>query len=374
MSIALAIPTLNGGGAERVMSTVANYWAEHGHEVHLVTHDRPENDFYPLDGRVIRHGFDISKPPRHVLDTFRHNIQRITLPRRCLKDIRPDAVISFTMRMNVQNLLALCGTDIPVIVSERNNPVAQRQPHPFELLRRYLYPGASALVVQTEAARAWALGFMPHEKVHVIPNPLSMEHDPGGKDMPGPEHRFVVCSAGRLIPSKGFDLLIQAFHIAARDKREWSLLILGEGEDRPRLEGITSELGMQDRVHMPGRVKNPFAFMESSSLFVLSSRHEGFPNALIEAMALGLPVISTDCPHGPSEIVTDGVDGILVPNGDFQALSSAMEHLMVHEDMRNRLGEHARVSSERFSLDTVMHQWESLLETITSPVRWRSRQ
>jgi glycosyltransferase involved in cell wall biosynthesis len=365
MRIALAIPTLNGGGAEHVMSTMASYWAQHGHDIHLITHDRPENDFYPMDGRVVRHGFDISKPPRHVLDTVRHNIQRVTLPRACMKDIRPDAVISFTVRMNTQNLIALLGTKIPVIVSERNNPLAQRQPLPFDLLRRHLYPRASALVVQTEAARAWALGFMPHGKVHVIPNPVFVRQGSMNTDMPEQRGGLVACSAGRLIQGKGFDLLIRAFHGAARDRPEWSLLILGEGEDRTRLEGIIRELGIQDRVHMPGRVKNPSDYMASSKLFVLSSLHEGFPNALIEAMAVGLPVISTNCPFGPSEIVNDGVDGILVPSGDVQALSCAMEYLMVHEDVRNRLGERARVSSEKFSLETVMHRWESLLETIT---------
>ncbi len=371
MKIALLIPTLNGGGAERVLSTMANYWAAHGHEVRLVTHDKPENDFYPLSGEVIRYGFDISKPPRHLLDTVRHNIQRITLPRACLKDIRPDTAISFTVRMNVQNLIALSGTGIPVIVSERNNPLAQKQPLPFELLRRYLYPRSSALVVQTEAARRWASSFMPAQRIHVIPNPLPVDES-STQAASSPRNGTVVCSAGRLIPSKGFDLLIRSFHSATRDKPEWSLQILGEGEDRPRLEGIIRELGMQDRVHMPGRTRNPFDAMKSSTLFVLPSRHEGFPNALIEAMALGLPVISTDCPFGPSEIINDGVDGILVPPGDVQALAGAMEHLMVHEDARRMLGEHARASSGRFSLETVMHRWESLLTTITQSAHRKS--
>jgi len=367
MNITLLIPTLNGGGAERVMSTMANYWAEHGQDIHLVTHDKTDNDFYPLASEVVRHGFDISKPPRHLLDTIRHNIQRITLPRRRLKDIRPDAVISFTVRMNVQNLIALSGTGIPVVVSERNNPLAQRQPLGFELLRRHLYPRAAALVVQTEAARSWGLDFMPHDKVHVIPNPLYIQHSSPRQETTVPVDRSIVCGMGRLIPGKGFDLLIHSFHKAARDKPEWSLLILGEGEDRPRLEGIIRELGMQDRVQMPGRARDPFDYLRSSTLFVLSSRHEGFPNALIEAMALGLPVISTNCPFGPSEILNDGIDGMLVPNGDVQALARTMDYLMVHEDERKRLGNHARESSGRFSLETVMDRWESLLSAITSP-------
>ncbi len=387
MKIALLIPTLNGGGAERVMSTMANYWASHGHEVLLVTHDRSENDFYPLDSRVVRHGFDISKPPGSPLDTVKHNIQRITLPRRCMVDVRPDAVISFTVRMNVQNLIALRGTGIPVIVSERNNPLAQQQPLPFTLLRRYLYPKSSALVVQTEAARMWALGFMPHEKVHVIPNPVSMQQEslkqtimacstgqiiPGkGFDLHGCRH--LITAAGRFTHQKGFDLLIEAFSRATRDTNDWCLMILGEGEDRSFMQDLISRLSLQDRVFLPGMIQNLEPVLKKSTFFVLSSRYEGFPNVLLEAMAMSLPVISTDCPFGPSEIVNNGVDGILVPNGNVRALAGAMEHLMVHEDARRMLGEHARVSSERFSLDTVMHQWEALLETITSPSRGSSR-
>lgn len=366
MRIALAIPTLNGGGAERVMSTMANHWAAHGHEVHLVTHDKTENDFYPLAGEVIRHGFDISKPPRHIGDTIRHNVQRISLPRSVMERIHPDVAISFTVRMNIQNLIALTGTGIPIIVSERNNPLAQRQPFPWELLRRHLYPRSSALVVQTDAARAWASAFMPPHKIHVIPNPVSIPGTASPGARPGHPDRPVVCSIGRLIPSKGFDLLIRSFHAASRDNPEWTLQILGEGEDRRRLENIARELDIQDRVLIPGRVKNPFDYLSRSTLFVLPSRHEGFPNALIEAMTLGLPVISTDCPFGPSEIIRHGVDGILVPNGDMERLSHEMRFLMENAGSRENLGQKARESSRRFHLDVIMHQWESLVHLVQS--------
>jgi glycosyltransferase involved in cell wall biosynthesis len=219
------------------MSSMANHWAAKGHEVPLIPHDRTENAFFPLDRTVIRYGFDISKPPRHIGDTIRHNIQRISLPRSAMKEIRPDVAISFTVRMNIQNLIALTGTGIPIIVSERNNPLAQRQPLPWEPLRRHLYPRSSALVVQTDAAREWASAFMPPHKIHVIPNPVSIPETTSPGARPGHPDRPIVCSLGRLIPSKGFDLLIRSFHAASRDKPEWTLQILGEGEDRPRLEG-----------------------------------------------------------------------------------------------------------------------------------------
>jgi hypothetical protein len=134
MRIALAIPTLNGGGAEHVMSTHGELLGpKHGHDIHLITHDRPEKRFLSHGRQGVRHGFDISKPPRHVLDTVSHKHPAGHPPRACMKDIRPDAVISFTVRMNTQNLIALLGTKIPVIVIERNNPLAQRRLWPFDL-------------------------------------------------------------------------------------------------------------------------------------------------------------------------------------------------------------------------------------------------
>ena len=169
---------------------------------------------------------------------------------------------------------------------------------------------------------------------------------------------------GRLISSKGFDLLIRSFHIAARDKPGWVLLILGDGDDRGRLEKITKDLGIEDKVFLPGRVKNTQDYLKNSKIFVLSSRHEGFPNALIEAMSLGMPVISTDCPFGPSEIIHDGVDGMLVPKENVTELARAMENLMDNEALRIRIGGKAGETSGRFTLDVIMDQWETLISQV----------
>jgi GalNAc-alpha-(1->4)-GalNAc-alpha-(1->3)-diNAcBac-PP-undecaprenol alpha-1,4-N-acetyl-D-galactosaminyltransferase len=364
MKIALIIPTLNGGGAERVMSTMANYWESKGHEVVLITHDSEKKDFYPLNPGITRYGFDISKPPRHIRDTIRHNIQRITLPRRVITRIRPDVVISFTNRTNIQTLAALLGTVFPVIVSERNNPIEQPLPVLWEILRRMFYHKASAVVVQTESARKWAGGFVSAHRVYTIANPFSSEGNSSGEILPALKGKSIICSMGRLVPSKGFDLLIRSFHIASQDNPDWILLILGEGEDRERLERITKEIGIGDRVFMPGRVRNTHDYLKSSKIFVLSSKHEGFPNALIEAMSLGMPVISTDCPFGPSEIIHDGIDGMLVPKENIHELSLALKHLMDNEAERIRFGEKARETSRRFKMEVIMDKWEKLISHV----------
>lgn len=369
MRLALLIPTLNGGGAERIMSFMANHWAARGHEVHLITHDSPEHDFYPIDTRVMRHGFDISRPPRHLQDTVRHNIQRISLPRTLMKSLRPDAAISFTVRMNIQNLIALCRTGVPIIVSERNNPIAQRQPIFWEALRTRLYLRAAAVVLQTHAAERWARRFMPDEKIHVIPNPLTLVRDDSDRPCPVPDERPLVCSLGRLIQSKGFDILLQAFHLATVNDPGWGLLILGEGDQRDRLEQLAGTMGMSGRIFLPGRVKNPSDYLKRSEIFVLPSRHEGFPNALLEAMAEGLPVVSTDCPFGPGEIITHDVDGLLVPNGDIDALARSIRILMENRGKRKSLGLCAAETAKRYSPEIVMSQWEGLISDIARGVK-----
>jgi glycosyltransferase involved in cell wall biosynthesis len=366
MRIALVIPTLNGGGAERVMSTMANYWESTDHEVILITHDSEKKDFYPLSPGVTRYGFDISKPPRHIGDTIKHNIQRVTLPRKVIQTCHPDIVISFTNRTSIQTLAGLSGTEIPVIVSERNNPVAQPLPLPWEMLRRTLYPKASAVVVQTPSVKEWALRFLAEDRVSVIPNPLS---PPSMQEIP-PElpsrlnGKKIVAAMGRLHHFKGFDILLQAFSAVARKRSNWALMILGDGDERFRLEQMALQLGIQDRVFLAGRVHNPTDYLRASDIFVLSSRHEGFPNALIEAMASGLPSIAADCPFGPGDIISNGIDGILVKNEDIHELSRAIDHLMGNDHIRKSMGSMAKQSSTRYNIDTIMAQWEDIIARV----------
>jgi glycosyltransferase involved in cell wall biosynthesis len=170
---------------------------------------------------------------------------------------------------------------------------------------------------------------------------------------------------GRLAHQKGFDVLLRAFAACAARHRAWSLVILGEGDQRRMLEAQRAELGLSDRVKFPGWVPEPIRLLRQADLFVMSSRYEGLPLALLEAMACGLPAISTDCPTGPSEVIRHGENGWLVPVEDVDALAAALDRLMGDGEMRRRLALRATDVTKQFGAQRIMTLWMDLIERLT---------
>lgn len=364
--VALVISSLEAGGAERVISTMANHWAERGRDVCVITIESADRDFYQLDPRVRRTALGAAGHSDSIREAVANNVRRIGRLRAAIRDADPDAVISFLTSTNVLAIIAGGLARVPVIVSERVDPTQEPAPRFWSRLRRMVYPRAHAVVVQTPEVRAWAEAFLPSERVRAIPNPVRLppeafRDEPAADTLRG--HRVVAI--GRLHRQKGFDTLVRAFAKCHAKEPEWSLTLVGEGEERPHLEALAADLGVAAAVEMPGRVQNPFIVLRRADLFVLSSRYEGFPNVLLEAMAVGTAVIATDCRSGPARIVRHGVDGVLVPPDDVDAMADAMATLM-HDDQRRRaLGARAVEVTERFSMDRVMSEWERLVAQAT---------
>lgn len=343
------------------MSVMANYWAEHGREVTLITLASTGEDLYPLHPRIHRIGLGLMGNSSHFAAAVWNNFQRMKRLRQEIRVSQPDVVLSFIDQTNVLTLAATLGLGIPVIASEHIDPREHDIGSLWAGLRCLFYRCAAAVVVLTDGVRGWAEGFVKSHAVHVIPNPVSLsavEHN-GGLDLD--RLGGTIAAMGRLAPQKGFDILLKAFARCAGTHSDWSLIILGEGEERKRLEELAVGLGIKDRVKMPGRAQDPFQVLCGTDLFVLSSRYEGFPMALVEAMACKLAVISTDCPSGPREIVRDGVDGVLVPPNDVHALAAAMDRLMADPAERHRLGARAVEVIERFSIERIMNMWDEVL-------------
>lgn len=360
--LTLVVPSLALGGAERVVANMANHWAAAGDTVTVITLSAATTDTYSLDPAVTRIGLDLMRASVGRLRAIFNNWIRVRRLRDAITKSRPDTVISFTDRMNVITLLACRKLNVDTVISERIDPSQHQIGRDWSALRRMLYSRARALVVQTDSVRRQMESIMDGHPIYVIPNfverPADRSSEPHSKATGG----LQLAAMGRLDYQKGFDLLIEAFALAAKDQPNWSLVILGEGPERQRLEEQIHASGLQPRVQLLGWVPDPSSVLRDCNAFVLSSRFEGFPNALLEAMALGLPAISFDCPSGPAEIIRHEVDGLLVPAEDVAALAAAIRRLLADDPLRAKLGKEAGRVVERFSSEQYFARWDEVLQ------------
>jgi glycosyltransferase involved in cell wall biosynthesis len=363
--VALLLDDLLGGGAARVAVHLAQAWAGQGRAVTVFTmDDGAAAPLYQLPPAVAHRPLALRGDSRSAGEAAVRNALRLVRLRRALRASRPDLLISFLDTNNILGLLATRGMGrVPTIISERSDPSGRTLAPAWERLRRWTYPWADCLVTQS----AHALAYFPpgiRARGRVIPNPVVPLPclGPALPEPPGPRRQVV--SVGRLHQMKGHDLLIEAFAAVAGPCPDWDLVIHGEGEERPALEARIRALGLGSRITLAGATDQVGARLREASLFVLPSRVEGFPNALAEAMACGLPVISFDCASGPAELIRDGVDGVLVPAGAVPALAGAMARLMQAPAERAALAARAPEVLARFSLERILGLWEEAIQQV----------
>jgi glycosyltransferase involved in cell wall biosynthesis len=262
---------------------------------------------------------------------------------------------------NIVSLLATPGMSAPVVITEHTHPAFHNIGWHWQLLRRLLYHRADALVCMTNSVLSW-LQQRIKVRGYVIPNPVEAVrvHAQAVNKSEERERTSIVVAMGRLSREKGFDLLLAAFSLIAGRHLNWQLKILGDGPLRRELEEQAAKLGLNGRVEFTGVVADPFPALSGADLFVSSSRYEGFGNALCEAMACGLPVISFDCPSGPREIIRNGVDGLLVPAEDVTSMAAVMDQLMSNGQERKRLAARAPEVAVRFGLMRVLSMWDQV--------------
>lgn len=349
--IALLIPSLSTGGMERVMSGLAGYFSGHkGAEIHLVLYGIKREVFYALPKEVIIHRpdfpFDNSKRLFSTLKTLR-------FIRKTVRAINPASVLNFGEYWNNFVLLALYGTGCPVFVSDRCQP-DKSLGRLHDWLRCRLYRRAAGIIAQTEkAAQIYAKQFT-HRNIQVIGNPIRHIPITGEK-----KRENIILSVGRLIASKHHDMLIDIF--ASVPSEGWKLVILGGDALRQNnMECLTAKINymkLQDKVFLMGNVSNVDDWYVKSKIFAFTSSSEGFPNVVGEAMAAGTVPVAFDCVAGPSDMLTDGKNGYLVPLFDKELFAERLFFLMNNDEVREKMSRQAREDIGKFSESSIGEQF-----------------
>ena len=365
LNISCVIGTMTPGGAERVMAQLCNRLAASGHDVSLLVLSlAPEGSFYELRDNVRLVPLGRAAEGGWLGRTIR-TLSWVAGLRKAFTRRRPDVVISFIDLSNVVTLMAAWGLGLPVIASERIDPQAHRE-HWSGLDRwlcRVTYPRASRIVVQTHRAAGFFDSF-PAGKVVAIPNPVSAAAQSARPEVPAPDGRFRIIGVGRLARQKGFDLLIESFAALAGRFPQWDVVIFGQGSDREALLARIAKLGLSGRIALNGVTKDLAGEFARSHLMACPSRYEGFPNALAESMAAGLPAIAFENVSGVEELVLPGKTGILAQPDSESSLTEGLARLMSSGDLRAELGASGRAHVRAFDPDLVLGQWDELIASV----------
>jgi glycosyltransferase involved in cell wall biosynthesis len=357
--VAFVISSLASGGSERVMSELASYAAGKNLEVCLILLSYNVCE-YVLDDRVkvIPLCDKVSKYGRLASPW-----KRFSLLREELKALKPDIIMSFLYTVNLYAILAGKFADIPVVVSERNDPKRSPRSKPKRLARRLVYPFADGCIFQTAEAKGY-FSKKIQDKSWVIPNPVK-------GNLPYADRTNVtkdIYAIGRLEEQKNYPMVISAFKTLRMKHPEYKLHIFGRGFGSGALQNlkeITAGYGLETSVVFEGVVSDVHERIKSGTMYVLSSNFEGMPNALMEAMAMGFPCISTDCPAGgPRELITDQENGLLVPVGDAEAMAEAMEKIISDKAFADRIGEKAKAVRADYSLESMGRKYLECLERL----------
>lgn len=359
-SLAFYIDTMQKGGANRVMAILANYFAECHYDVWLIN-DSICNDAdyeYQVDERIHREILNVDKK-----STLLSNFFRIKKIRSLLKEKNIGAAVSFMGPPNVRLLIAGIGLKCKRIVSVRNDPNIEYGASAFaKRVTGLIFSFASACVFQTQDAENY-FSKKIQKKSKVILNPVH----PGFFQIKRNQETCNIVTVGRLFEQKNHKLLIDSFNLIQEKITNDKLIIYGEGPLRKDLEQYVLELGLSNQVLLPGQISNVADVLANASVFVLSSDYEGLPNALMEAMVVGVPVISTDCPcGGPRSIIQNSSQGVLVPCGDARLMANALLDLLSNKKRQDHMSIHERERAKQFHTKVICAEWEKFIIDVYS--------
>ena len=385
-SIAFYIGGLCIGGAERVICNLAEYFYSEGYRVTMVTKVRDEKE-YELNPGIRRIIADIT--PEEETGSRIHNLfARISKLKRIWKEVKPDVIVSFIRKNNLMAIASAAPLGIPVVVSVRSAPERELKGFGFKTISFLLFRQAAGVVLQTKEAYNFFPGYI-REKAVVLPNSINPDFLKASEELtlattinhdkkmtvydrvPSSVKEKRIITVGRIDDNKNQRLLVEAYVKIADHYPDWSLELIGDGSGRQALEEYVSTLPCKDRISFTGAVDDVAKRMSEASIFVLPSKIEGMPNALIEAMVMGMACISTDCPcGGPRDLIAaDESNGILVPVDNVDAMAMALKRLIINDTLRENMGDNARKIITTLHPDTVNKQWKNYIENVMFSIR-----
>ena len=356
MKIAFFIEHIAGGGAERVLTNLANLFAEHGHDCVMIT-TLKRDDEYHLNAQVRRY---VTEPHGYHGNRYLGTIRRLCALRSVLKNEKPEYLISFLNSALYHGVLTTRGLRTKSVISVRNDPNFDYPNLVSRTLAKFILPLSEGAVFQTTDAQVWFPDRL-RRKSTIIYNPIGREfYD----TKYSPQDKSIV-AVGRLDPQKNYSFLIRAFAKFYEKHKDWILRIYGEGDQRELLQGLIGEYNLSGVISLCGRTNNVPSSIAKSAIYVMTSDFEGAPNALMEAMAVGMPCISSDCPcGGPRMLIDDGKNGFLYRIGDELTFIRKLANLADDEHTRLRMGMEAKVKAEGFTAERVYKAWYEYLRTL----------
>lgn len=348
------IDSMQMGGANRVIANLVEYFFKLGKEVILVNDINPEKDIleYKIPNEITRKYLDTEKKGR-----LKKNILRITRLRRIIKEEKPDIVLSFMGPPNERMILATLGLNIKKIVSVRNDPYREYGKGIKKIIANFLFSFADGCVFQTEEARGYFKKAIQKKSI-IIFNPVNKKF----YNQKLLQEKKYILMVGRLQPQKNPHLLLEVFFEIEDKYKDFKLLFCGDGELKESLNKKVVERNLQERVIFCGQVNNIEKYLSETSVYVLSSDYEGMPNALMEAMAVGVPVIATDCPcGGPRALIENEKQGILINCRDRKSLRENLEKLLNNKELRERMRIESKKRAEKFQPKIIFEEWRKYL-------------
>lgn len=341
------------------MANLAEYFHEKKYDVILVTQYKREDEYDIPDElrRVYSEPDELELQGGRIKNFF----VRFKTLREIWKAYKPDVILAFLGKNNLMAVATAAFLPSKVAVSVRGEPTMEYEGKLMQSIAKFVFRFADGVVLQTQRARAFFPRAVRRKSV-ILPNPLNPQVL--GRDICTDTDQLIV-TAGRLDENKNHTMLIHAFSKIADEYPLMKLVIYGEGNLRTKLEILAEEKGLADRIELPGNVSDVADRIAKARIFALTSNTEGMPNSVMEAMALGIPVIATDCPcGGPAELIKDGVNGLLVPVGDAFALADAFRRILEDADFEKKLRAEASKITERLAPEKVNAQWEEYLNQL----------